>query len=103
MKFLLDTHVFLWAITNDPRLSPLHWNLFIDGENKRWLSVASVWELLIKTGTGKLLLPVPAAAWLLRQRGNADSLGRPCHPRLWREHDVSWPGGNHDAIAQTSS
>jgi len=61
LKFLLDTHVFLWAIPNDPRLSPLHRKLFIDGENKLWFSVASVWELLIKTGTGvwrQLLLQV---------------------------------------------
>ena len=63
MKYLLDTHVFLWAITEDARLSRVHRKIFADGSNNLWLSVASVWEILIKTGVGKLNLPAPESGF----------------------------------------
>ena len=67
MKYLLDTHIFLWAITDDRRLRDVHRNIFGGGENELWLSVASVWEVLIKTGVGKLALPVPVTGYILKQ------------------------------------
>lgn len=67
MKYLLDTHVFLWAISDDKRLSARHRGIYTDGDSDLWLSVASVWEILIKCGLGKLALPAPAAPFLLRQ------------------------------------
>jgi len=47
MKALLDTHTFLWAITDQEELSPRAQQIYT-GPNDRWLSVASVWEILIK-------------------------------------------------------
>ena len=67
MRYLLDTHIFLWAVTDDPRLREVHRKIFGVGENELWLSVASVWEVLIKTGVGKLALPVPATGYILKQ------------------------------------
>ena len=67
MKLLVDTHVFLWAITDDPKLSKKHRALWLDGDNELWLSVGSVWEMLIKAGIGKLPLPAPAAAYIAKQ------------------------------------
>jgi len=67
VKLLVDTHVFLWAITEDPKLSKKHRALWQDGKNELWLSVGGVWEMLIKAGIGKLPLPAPAAAYLARQ------------------------------------
>jgi PIN domain nuclease of toxin-antitoxin system len=67
LKILIDTHIFLWAITGDPRLSALQRSVYTDESNDIYLSVASVWEILIKSGLRKLPLPVPAAAWLSRQ------------------------------------
>jgi PIN domain nuclease of toxin-antitoxin system len=67
VKALLDTHTFLWAITADPRLSAPHRKVFADGSVGLSLSVASIWEILIKVGLGKLPLPVPAAAYVLKQ------------------------------------
>jgi PIN domain nuclease of toxin-antitoxin system len=66
MKALLDTHTFLWAISDDPRLSRRAQQVFT-GANHLWLSVASIWEILIKTGAGKLPLPLPAAPYLIRE------------------------------------
>jgi PIN domain nuclease of toxin-antitoxin system len=68
MTLLLDTHVFLWFITDDDRM-PEHWRDAIrDPTNAVYLSVASVWEAVIKQQLGKLPLPAPAETFLPEQR-----------------------------------
>jgi PIN domain nuclease of toxin-antitoxin system len=57
MKLLLDTHIFLWYITADPRLPQLFSDEIRDPKNEVYLSVASLWEILIKYNLGKLPLP----------------------------------------------
>ena len=56
MRYLVDTHAFLWFITDDPRLSPPAKGLMESAENELILSPASHWELAIKLSTGKLKL-----------------------------------------------
>ncbi len=61
MRALIDTHTFLWWTTDDPQLSVTARDLIADGDNEIFLSAASVWEMVIKTARGKLILPeVPA-------------------------------------------
>lgn len=67
MKTLLDTLVFLWAITDSPKLSVQQRDLFLDEANEVHMSVASLWEMLIQAGLGKLPLPEPAIEYLVRQ------------------------------------
>jgi PIN domain nuclease of toxin-antitoxin system len=68
MRLLLDTHVFLWYITADPKL-PANFRMAIqDPANDVYLSAASVWEAVIKHALGKLPLPDPPAEYLPRQR-----------------------------------
>lgn len=57
MKALLDTHTFLWWITDDPRLSSRARDLIADSANDVYLSAVSGWELAIKAQLGKLRLP----------------------------------------------
>lgn len=52
---LLDTHVLLWAVLNDPRLTPAQEEAITRGEI--YLSSASVWEIGIKRAIGKLDVP----------------------------------------------
>jgi len=54
VRALLDTHVFLWWITDDPRLSPRARQLIGTGTNDLFLSAASGWEMAIKAGLGRL-------------------------------------------------
>ncbi len=68
MRLLLDTHVFLWYITADPRLPTAFRDAIADPDNQVFLSVASVWEAVIKNGLGKLSLPASPAEYLPRQR-----------------------------------
>lgn len=48
MKLLLDTHVFLWIISGDPRIPAAFRAVIQDLDNDVYLSVASVWEAIIK-------------------------------------------------------
>ena len=59
MKLLLDTHTFLWLVEGSPLLSAAAQIALADSANDLFLSVASVWELAIKTGNKKLTLRDP--------------------------------------------
>jgi PIN domain nuclease of toxin-antitoxin system len=68
MRILLDTHVFLWYISADPQLPVAFRDAIRDPANEVYLSVASVWETVIKYALGKLPLPEAPAEYLPRQR-----------------------------------
>ncbi len=59
MRFLLDTHSFLWFIAGDTKLSPTARGLIEDVDNQPLLSMASLWEMAIKLSLGKLRLGQP--------------------------------------------
>jgi PIN domain nuclease of toxin-antitoxin system len=59
MKILLDTHAFLWIISDAPALSKKAKESFLDQENDLFLSLASIWEMAIKSSLGKLTLKQP--------------------------------------------
>ena len=59
MRLLLDTHALIWAATLDERLSEQAKSHILDADNELYLSVASIWEMSIKTGLGKLILQLP--------------------------------------------
>ncbi len=48
MRALLDTHVLLWALADDPKLPPVARTIIADGSNPVFYSAASVWEVSIK-------------------------------------------------------
>ena len=76
MRFLLDTHTFLWWITDDPHLSERARQVISDPENDIFLSAASGWEMAIKTQLGKLQLPDRFEQFIAEQlfRNNITSL-----------------------------
>jgi len=54
---LLDTHVFVWALADQRRVLSAAWPVLRDPRLPLFLSVASAWELAIKSARGKLTLP----------------------------------------------
>ena len=56
MRFLLDTHIFLWFVNDNPKLSDYLKDLIEDTSNISYLSLASLWEMSIKFNLGKLTL-----------------------------------------------
>ncbi|MDP2960735.1 MAG: type II toxin-antitoxin system VapC family toxin [candidate division Zixibacteria bacterium] len=57
MKALLDTHVFLWWILDEPQLPPNVRAIISDGDNELFLSAASCWEIAIKAKLDRISLP----------------------------------------------
>jgi PIN domain nuclease of toxin-antitoxin system len=56
MRLLLDTHVFLWWVYDDPKISNEVRALIFDVENTKYVSAVTAWELSIKASLGKLRL-----------------------------------------------
>ncbi len=57
MRVLLDTHVFLWWISDDPRLSALAREVIANPGNDVLVSAVSAWEIAIKGALGRIELP----------------------------------------------
>ena len=53
-RYLSDTHVLLWYVTANPKLSSSTRFIFENTEDQVFVSVASIWEISIKQGIGKL-------------------------------------------------
>jgi PIN domain nuclease of toxin-antitoxin system len=58
MNLLLDTHVLVWFLEDDPKLSAAARAAVEDAGNERCVSMASGWEMAIKSQIGKLRLPL---------------------------------------------
>ena len=56
MKYLLDTHVFLWSFLDTKRIKPKTLGIISDIENEIFVSPISFWEIAIKHQTKKLNL-----------------------------------------------
>jgi PIN domain nuclease of toxin-antitoxin system len=59
MKLLLDTHAFIWLNDNPSQLSENIIAMCQSGEHEFFLSMASAWEMQIKSQLGKLHLSMP--------------------------------------------
>jgi PIN domain nuclease of toxin-antitoxin system len=59
MQYLLDTHTFLWFLEGDNQLSNKVKNEITDIKNTYFISIASLWEIAIKSSLGKLNLKFP--------------------------------------------
>lgn len=67
MAHLLDTHTFVWWITDDHRLSPTARQVIADPDETILFSAASAWELAIKVQLGRLQLPEDLEGFILGQ------------------------------------
>lgn len=56
MNLLLDSHIILWWLADDPRLSPKA-RALIENADEAFVSAATAWELAIKASLGKLKMP----------------------------------------------
>jgi PIN domain nuclease of toxin-antitoxin system len=62
MKVLIDTHVLLWGLQNEAKLSDRVRALLPLADI--WISVASLWEIIAKVQIGKLAMPSPVGDYL---------------------------------------
>lgn len=57
MNLLLDTHIILWWLADDPALSEKVRAAIMEPTNTIFVSAASAWEVAIKQALGKLIAP----------------------------------------------
>lgn len=67
MRILLDTQAFLWLIADAQELSKKAKKVFLEQDNDLFLSLASIWEMAIKSSLGKLDLKQPLEEFIPSQ------------------------------------
>jgi PIN domain nuclease of toxin-antitoxin system len=67
VNLLLDTHSLLWFLNEDPHLVPNAKALIEDSLNRKFVSMATCWEIAIKVGLKKLDLGKPVSTFLPRE------------------------------------
>lgn len=60
MKIIIDTHIFLWAISDTQKLSSKHKQALLTLSNTIYLSSISITEIMIKSSLGKLKIDFDA-------------------------------------------
>ena len=85
MRVLLDTHAFLWWITDDARLPASARGIIADRDAEIFWSAASSWEVAIKYGNQRLPLPGPPERFLAEQLARNRVLSLPVtNAHAWR-------------------
>jgi PIN domain nuclease of toxin-antitoxin system len=64
VRLLVDTHALIWTLDEPHRLSATAAAAISDPTNDRLLSAATIWEVAIKVGLGKLSLSLPYRQWV---------------------------------------
>lgn len=66
MKYLLDTHIFIWAVTDSPRLGKKVKALMSDEKNELLISAVSLWEMsfLLETKPKDLKINKPLSEFI---------------------------------------
>lgn len=68
MRFLLDTHVFLWLALGSDEIPDRLASQLRDPDNDVFLSAVSTWEIAVKSKDGRLALPSPAVEYIVDHR-----------------------------------
>jgi PIN domain nuclease of toxin-antitoxin system len=66
MRALIDSHSLIWGLDDPGKLTPTARSFLQDRGNTLVLSTASIWEIAIKVGKGKLPLSLPFREWMVR-------------------------------------
>jgi len=75
MTYLLDTHVWLWMLTDPGRIRDDLLSELKDGQTTLLLSAASSWEISIKWAAGRLKLPDEPSAYMPSRMQRTGVLG----------------------------
>lgn len=79
MRLLLDTHALLWWLSDDAALGAKARALIADPANDVLISVASLWEIVVKVRIGKLVANIAAVGAAAQAEGFVTLDIRPPH------------------------
>lgn len=71
MKYLLDTHIWLWGSIQPNRLSSRVTKTLDDPQNELWLSPVSIWELTILCRKGRFTVHPDISTWVAKNLSNS--------------------------------
>ena len=71
MKLLLDTHIWVWSVADDSRLTDTVRRVLGDPSHELWISSISTWEVLILAERGRLVLEPDARSWVRQALSDA--------------------------------
>jgi PIN domain nuclease of toxin-antitoxin system len=77
MKLLLDTHVWIWYLSGNPRLSSTLQIAIAQDTNELWLSPISIWEALLLAEKGRIILEPNPAQWIQNSLDRLDTKEAP--------------------------
>lgn len=83
MKLLLDTHIWLWYLLKNPKLSTNLQNAIADPSNELWLSPISIWEAIILAEKNRISLQPDINTWIDLALKNLGTLEAPLN------HDIA--------------
>lgn len=66
MKLLLDTHIWIWSVSEPQRLTRRVTKELDNAQNQLWLSPVSMWETLLLHRKGRLKIPEGLSTWVTR-------------------------------------
>jgi len=84
MRLLLDTHIYLWAVTDNPKLTKAARKMITEADEV-FVSSASIWEASIKAGLGKLDVDVNLLVTEIDASGFKELPVRAVHAALIRD------------------
>jgi hypothetical protein len=99
MRYLLDTHTLIWLFENNPQLSDRVKLIIVNESNELFISIASLWEMTIKSSLGKLDLQF---ATFRAVRSKADSQRHPnsANPVATPSHSSGTPFSSPRSLRQ---
>ena len=68
MNLLLDTHVLIWWMEDNPRLGENIRKVLLGRTAQPVVSAVSIWEISIKAAIGRITMPEPQELWVPRLR-----------------------------------
>jgi PIN domain nuclease of toxin-antitoxin system len=77
VRLLLDSHSLIWAVDDPSKLGPKALSEMPDPSNELVVSAATIWELSIKCGLGKLALSMAYRPWMEKAIGDLRALVLP--------------------------
>ena len=67
MRYLLDTHAFLWFVLDDKRISTKATSIIRESKNEIYFSAASAWEIAIKAKLDRLKIKGDLESFIIEQ------------------------------------
>jgi PIN domain nuclease of toxin-antitoxin system len=77
VKLLLDTHIWIWYLLGNPRLSETLQKIISEETDELWLSPISIWETLLLAEKGRLILEPTPTQWIQNSLQELDTKEAP--------------------------